>query len=196
MREALRAFGVGALAGLAWGVVARGFMRLLAEYPDFTWSGTLAIVVTASVVGGLVALVRWARRSGRSRWWRLLGLPFVLLFGAAGMLLLPGVVGVVMLLDRRRWLSVPGVALVGLTLWAVVTEELGGSPTPRQWAGVTVMLACLAVEGWAAHELVRRWRREASSRSVVAATTDGVPSPEPVAAKAVGEVGRSRSSAP
>ncbi len=171
-------------------------MRLLAENPDFTWSGTLAIVVTASVVGGLVALVRVARRSGRSRWWRLLGLPFVLLFGAAGMLLLPGVVGVVMLLDRRRWLGVPGIALVGLTLWAVVIDELGGSPTPRQWVGVAVMLACLAVEGWAAHELVRRWRPEASSRSLVAASTGGEPSPEPVAAKAVGEVGRSRSSAP
>ena len=31
MREALRAFGLGALAGLGWGVVARGFMRLLAD---------------------------------------------------------------------------------------------------------------------------------------------------------------------
>ena len=78
----------------------------------------------------------------------------------------------------------------------VVTEELGGSPTLRQWVGVIVMLACLAVEGWAAHELVRRWRTEAASRSPVAATTGGDPSGEPVTMKAVGEVSRSGSSAP
>jgi hypothetical protein len=165
-RRVLAAFGVGALAGLVWGLVARGFMRLLATAPEFTWSGTLFIVGTAAVVGGLVALVRLARLSGRSRAWRLLGLPFVLLFGAAGSLMLPGVVGVVMLLDRRRWLGVPGAGLVGLTLWGVVVEDLGGSLTARQWLGVAVMLACLAVEGWAARELVRRWRPIAAPAAV------------------------------
>ena len=158
MLHLLRAFGVGALAGLAWGVVARGFMRLLAEYPAFTWSGTLAIVGVSTAVGGLVMVVRAARLGGRSRWWRLLGLPFVLMFGGAGIALVPGVVGVVMLADRRRWLSVPGAALVGLVVWVVVVEDLGGSPTARQWAGVVVMLGCLAVLGLAARELVRRWR--------------------------------------
>jgi hypothetical protein len=155
-----RTFAVGFVAGLAWGLVARGFMRLLATTPEFTWEGTLGIIGTASVVGGLVALVRLARRSARSRWWRLLALPFVLLFTAAGALFLPGVVGVVMVLDRRRWLSVPGVGLVAFTLWAVVVDDLGGSLTPRQWVGVLVMVSCLAVEGWAAHEVVRRWRPE------------------------------------
>lgn len=154
----VRTFAVGFIAGLVWGLVARAFMRLLASSPEFTWSGTLAILGTASVVGGLVALVRLARRSGRSRWWRLLALPFVMLFGAAGALFLPGVVGVVMVLDRRRWLSVPGAGLVAVTLWAVVVDDLGGSLTMRQWVGVLVMLCCLAVEGWAAHEVVRRWR--------------------------------------
>jgi hypothetical protein len=181
--RALRAFGVGLLAGLAWGLVARGFMRLLAEDPDFTWSGTLAIVGTASVVGGLVALVRLARLSGRSRWWRLLGLPFVMLFGAAGALLAPGVVGVVMLLDRRRWLAVPGAALVGLTLYGVVVEELEGSLTVRQWVAVAVMVGCLAVEGWAARELVRRFDR------------DAVATLPPQVTAAQAEVGRSRTPA-
>jgi protein-S-isoprenylcysteine O-methyltransferase Ste14 len=154
----VRTVGAGVAAGFVWGVVARGFMRLLATTPEFTWSGTLGIIGVASTVGGLVALVRHARRSGWSSWWRLLGVPFVLLFGAAGSLMLPGVAGVVLVLARRRWTAVPGLALVGLTVWAVVVQDLGGSLTVRQWAGVAIMLACLAVEGWAARELVRRWR--------------------------------------
>ena len=160
----LRASAVGMVAGFVWGVVARGFMRLMSVSPEFTWSGTLYIVGTASVVGGLVAVVRQQRLSGRSRWWRLLGLPFVLLFAAAGVLLAPGVVGVVMLLDRRRWLRLPGAALVGLTLWGVVVEDLGLSMSVRQWLGVAVMTGCLAVMGWAARELVRRWPVDAARR--------------------------------
>jgi hypothetical protein len=192
----LRTAAVGLAAGLVWGLVARGFMRLLATTPEFTWAGTIYVVGTASVVGGLVALVRLARQSGWTRWSRLLGLPFVLLFAAAGGLFLPGVAGVVMLLDRRRWLRVPGAGLVGLTLWAVVVQDLGGSLTVRQWTGVLVMLACLAVEGWAARELVRRWRP-----GTVTASPDVADGPEDAAraratVPADGEAGRSRTVAP
>lgn len=171
-----RAAGVGLVLGLLWGVVARGFMRLLTETPEFTWSGTLSIVLSAGVVGALVAVVRSQRLSGRSRWWRLLGLPFVVLFGAAGMLLLPGVVGVVMLADRRRWLAVPGAVLVAVSVGVVVTD-IGWPPSARSWAGVAVMLGCLVVEGLAARELVRRWR----PAPVADARLDG-PAGVPVAA--------------
>lgn len=161
----LRTVGVGVAAGLVWGLVARGFMRLLATSPEFTWTGTLGIIGTASVVGGLVALVRLARRAGWTPWYRLLGLPFVLLFGAAGALMLPGVVGGVMLLGRRRWLAVPGAALVGVTLWAV-GQELGVPLTGRQLAGMVLLVGCLAVESWAAREIVRRWRPGARDGSL------------------------------
>lgn len=194
--RALRTFGVGVAAGLVWGLVARGFMRLLATAPEFTWAGTLAIVGTASVVGGLVALVRLARQSGRTRWWRLLGLPFVLLFAAAGSLLLPGVAGVVMLLDRRRWLRLPGAGLVGLTLWAVVVQDLGGALTVRQWLGVLVMLGCLAVQGWAARELVRRWRPEAATVAPGVAGGSGDTGRTPAAVATAGRAERSRTLAP
>ncbi|HWS57672.1 MAG TPA: hypothetical protein VN257_03965 [Actinotalea sp.] len=157
----LRAAAVGVAVGFAWGVVARGSMRLMAATPEFTWSGTLSIVGVATVVGGLVAVVRQQRLAGRSWWWRLLGLPFILMFAGAGVILVPGVVGVVMLLDRRRRLRLPGAALVGVTLWAVAVEDLGLSMSARQWMGVAVMLGCLAVLGWAARELVRRWRPDA-----------------------------------
>lgn len=156
----LRAAGVGLVLGLLWGTVARGFMRLLATAPEFTWSGTLFIVGTAGLVGMLVAVVRAQRLAGRSWWYRLLGLPFVLLFSAAGAVMAPGVLGVVLLADRRRWLAVPGVALVGLTLWAVA-QDVGLPWSARQVAGVAVMLGCLVVEGLAARELLRRWRTPA-----------------------------------
>lgn len=200
----LRTFGVGLLAGLTWGVVARGFMRLLTESPEFTWSGTLYIVGTATVVGGLIALVRRARLTGRSWWWRLVGLPFVMLFGAAGALMAPGVVGVVMVLDRRRWLAVPGVGLVGLTLYGVVVDDLGGSLTLRQWTGVVVLVGCLVVQGWAARELVRRWRPDAVAVAPAPAPSSegagdhaAVMSGHPDALGSVeGQVRRIRSSAP
>jgi len=168
----LRAAAVGVVAGFVWGVVARGFMRLMTVAPEFTWSGTLYIVGTASVVGGLVAVVRQQRLAGRSWWWRLLGLPFILMFAGAGIMLIPGVVGVVMLLDRRRWLAVPGAALVGLTLYGVIVADLGGSLTARQWLGVAVMIGCLGVLGWAARELVRRWRPDAVAPQPSLAASD------------------------
>lgn len=169
----LRAAALGVVAGFVWGVVARAFMRLLTVAPEFTWSGTLSIVGTASVVGGLVAVVRQRRLAGRSRWWRLLGLPIIAMFAGAGVVLVPGVVGVVMLLDRRRWLLVPGAALVGVTLYAVIMADMGGSLTVRQWLGVAVMIGCLAVLGWAARELVRRWRPDAvASRLSLATPSD------------------------
>ena len=156
MRTA-RAAAVGLALGLVWGVVARGFMRLLTTSPEFTWTGTMYIVGSAGLVGALVGVVRAQRLAGRSWWFRLLGLPLVLLFGAAGAIMAPGVAGVVMLADRRRWLAVPGAALVGVTLW--VTWQDVEQPVPlRQAAGVLVMIACLVVEGLAARELVRRWR--------------------------------------
>ena len=51
----LRAAAVGVVAGFVWGVVARGFMRLMTVTPEFTWSGTLYIVGTATVVVGPAA---------------------------------------------------------------------------------------------------------------------------------------------
>ncbi len=176
MARTARAAAVGLVLGLVWGAVARGFMRLLTTSPEFTWTGTLYIVGSAGLVGALVAVVRTQRLAGRSWWFRLLGLPLVLLFGAAGAIMAPGVAGVVMLADRRRWLVLPGVALVGVTLW-VTWQDIEQPLSVRQGAGVLVMLGCLVVEGLAARELVRRWRpavesgasRSRRSRRVAAA---------------------------
>ena len=139
MARTAQAAAVGLVLGLVWGAVARGFMRLLDDLAEFTWTGTLYIVGSAGLVGALVAVVRAQRLAGRSWWFRLLGLPLVLLFGAAGAVMAPGVAGVVMLADRRRWLALPGVALVGVTLW-VTSQDVEQPLSVRQGVGVIVML--------------------------------------------------------
>jgi hypothetical protein len=67
-------------------------MRLISTEPSFTWVGTLMILGMAGVAGLLLGMVHAARRRGASRWWRLLALPLLVIFGGAGQPLLPAVV--------------------------------------------------------------------------------------------------------
>lgn len=98
-----------AAGGLAWGVAARGWMRLLADDPEFSWSGTVFILILATVVwtgAGIVAATRSggliARRIGR-----VVGTILCLLLGfGQGMLLLPTALAGGALVGRspsRRW---------------------------------------------------------------------------------------------
>jgi hypothetical protein len=98
-----------ALVGAAaWGVVARLWMRWISTEPDFSWSGTLAIVIAFTLFGtmaGVVTVIR--RRSGR-RWLvtvaRVVGVIFTLpLFVGAGALMMPTVIGGGLALWRADW---------------------------------------------------------------------------------------------
>ncbi|HSP27497.1 MAG TPA: hypothetical protein VLN74_03025, partial [Ilumatobacteraceae bacterium] len=42
---------IGPFAGAALGVVARWWMRLISDDPEFTWSGTIFIVLAFTVMG-------------------------------------------------------------------------------------------------------------------------------------------------
>ena len=59
------AFGVG---GAVWGVVARAWMRLITEEPEFTWSGTLFIVGLFAVVATVQGCALAVRRRRWPRW--------------------------------------------------------------------------------------------------------------------------------
>jgi len=75
--------------GAVWGVLARVWMRLISDNPEFSWAGTLAIIGLSAVLGTGVGLMHAARRSGRSGWWTLAVVPGLLLFMSPGMLLAP-----------------------------------------------------------------------------------------------------------
>lgn len=98
----------GLVAGSVLGGVARGWMRLLADDPEFTWSGTIFIVGAFAVTGFGHALA-WATRRATERRWlttvaRLAGGTLTLsLFVGAGAMMLPTVVGASLGRWRRDW---------------------------------------------------------------------------------------------
>jgi hypothetical protein len=125
----------GAVAGLAlgaaWGVLARVWMRLISDDPEFSWAGTLSIVGLSAVLGLGTGLVRAARQSSRSRWWTLAVVPGLLLFMSPGMVMAPAfLLGGLARSGRGRAARVIGVAAtlvsVALATWLLLAEA--GSP--------------------------------------------------------------------
>jgi hypothetical protein len=84
----MRLIGGGALCGFAWGVVARLWMRFISTDPQFTWSGTIYIVVAPTLVG-----VTAGAFAARPRWWtRTLAIGALVPLGmGAGTLMLPSI---------------------------------------------------------------------------------------------------------
>ncbi|MDH4077610.1 MAG: hypothetical protein OEW29_16895 [Acidimicrobiia bacterium] len=95
-----------AVAGAALGAVARWWMRLLSDDPEFSWNGTIAIVVVFTVAGAGHALADRTRQT-RRRWatlGRVVGGILTLgLFVAAGGMMLPTVAGGSLAVWRRDW---------------------------------------------------------------------------------------------
>lgn len=176
----VRGLAVGAALGALWGVVARAFMRLLADDPHFSWSGTLFILGLATVAGACVGLVRGARVAGRSGWWRLAALPALVVFAGPGMVLAPAALGMAAVLRGRAAVRVLGALFVAVPP-VVLAPTSPTSPTPSQLAGAALMLLSAAPLGWAVGEVVGRWR----PRPVVLAeglgdpVTGRIPAPTP-----------------
>lgn len=158
--RALRHLGAGLGLGLLTGAVARGFMHLLTEDPQFSWEGTGFILGLFAVVGLVLALAYDLRLRHRSRWWKVVVLPAVLLFFGPGSLLLPGVLGLALVASARRWVRALGAVVV--VAWVVMVGYLTATSeepfTARTALGFVVMSgvcatlaagARLAVTGWA-----------------------------------------------
>ncbi|KRF46140.1 hypothetical protein [Terrabacter sp. Soil810] len=159
----LRAAGRGVLVGLAWGGLARIFMRLLSTSPEFTWVGTSAILAMSAVLWGGIGLVTGARRAQRSRWWRLAPVAGLVLFAGPGSLLVPGAVGtaVALALHGRSVVIRVLPLLLGLavTLYPVLgpDSEGAGEVAPGAWLGLALVVVATIWLGFGLHAWWRRW---------------------------------------
>ena len=159
MGAVFRHLAAGLGLGLALGVVARGFMALLTEDPEFTWAGTAFIVGVFAVAGLCLAAAHALKLRGRSRWWKLLALPSLVLFFGPGMFLAPGVLGLALVGARSRWLRALG-ALAFVGFLALIVVETAGSEeslTVRTIAGFVVMTACCGALAVAARAALSGW---------------------------------------
>lgn len=107
-RHAAPRLAAGLLGGISLGIVARAWMRLIANHPEFTWNGTLFIVLGFALFGVTQAVVAFVRDRGSRpaavAAARVIGsLGMLPLFVAAGAVMLPTVVGGGLALAHPGW---------------------------------------------------------------------------------------------
>ena len=99
---------IGLFGGAALGIAARAWMRLISDDPEFTWGGTIFIVMAFTIFGFTQSIVAVARRRARRRWTltvaRVIGTVGLLpLFVGAGAVMVPTVVGGGLAVARVEW---------------------------------------------------------------------------------------------
>jgi hypothetical protein len=158
----------GALAGLSLGVLARLWMRLIATEPEFSWSGTIFIVIGFTIFGLAQSIAALARRRPWRAWTaraaRCGGLVGMLpLFAAAGGVMMPTVVGGGLAAWRVEW---PRVARATCAVIASVPVVIVGRLIVRDFgwslhslAGVAAMVAIYSGIVWANRAAVARPRQ-------------------------------------
>lgn len=164
-----RSAAIGAAIGLAWGIVARVWMRLISTEPEFTWTGTLLIIGFATWLAMAISVVYHSRKAGRSRWVALLIVPGLGLFLAQGSTLFPAFAIGSALWNRVEpktvRLLIAGLGLAAIVVpaylvWNSGKAELTGAQSPTLLIGFTLMSLSLA---YAASYL---WRPVARDPSV------------------------------
>jgi hypothetical protein len=143
----------GLLGGVLLGAAARAWMRLISTDHEFTWNGTIFIVLAFTIHGLTQAVARVVRRSTERRsavtCARVVGFIGTLpLFAAAGGIMFPTVIGGSLAryrTDWSRWLRVL-LTLVALVPIGLVTSGLiddwGWS-----WRTLTGIVGLLAIYG-------------------------------------------------
>ena len=138
----------GALLGLVVAALARVWMRLVSEDPEFTWGGTITIAVVFMVFGACTGLVGAALARGRSGWWRVAALPGLGAFLAQGLVVLPLAVLSAAFFARRgpRWLRW-ALALAGIGVTALMVDDQGTTDATLTLCGM-LALGLLGGVGW------------------------------------------------
>lgn len=148
----------GLLGGLAWGIGARLWMRFISADPEFSWTGTLFIVIGFGIAGLGQSGAYLGRRAGlrRSRMTVLRVVTFASLLPlgmAAGGPMFPAVVLAPLAIAHTDWsgrmrLLVGAVALIPVLATAgILLDDLS---TARAAAGFLWFLAVYAGIIWAA----------------------------------------------
>ena len=143
-----RATGAGFALGLVWGATARVWMRLISTDPEFSWTGTGMILGSTAVCGAALGFLYGARRAGRSRWWRLLGLCWLFVFAGPGIVFLPAYLLGGLLRLRQIWWKVIGAASVAsgvLLLWILNQQEPVAVNPVTMYGGFLLLSLALAV---------------------------------------------------
>jgi len=117
---------VGLLAGLLSGVIARAWMRWISTDPEFSWSGTLGIVIGFTIFGAIQATVYVVRKKRLAILARGIGTIFSLqLFVAAGAIMFPTVLTLSLALWREAWIPWVRVSLavIGTAIWVLIIKS-------------------------------------------------------------------------
>ncbi len=163
-------------AGAVWGTVARLWMRWVSTDPEFSWAGTVMIIVAFSIFG-MASGVAAVLRSRRCRRWvltvgRLGGIVGTMpLFVGAGGLMLPTVIAGGLAAWRRdwpRWLrALAGIVgcLPVLAIASSLVKDFGVLGGAARTCGVTIIYGVVVAataaslapqaDGWR----VSRWLR-------------------------------------
>jgi hypothetical protein len=132
------------LAGALWGVVARVWMRIISSHPEFSWSGTLFIVMVFAVSGLLWGASEVARRGGggRARVAAMLGVLSVLPIGFdQGVVMLPAIVFGAFSLPGTRPPLAKRIGLGGLMLPVLGIFALGLDVVSPWFVAVGLLMA-------------------------------------------------------
>ncbi|MFN0029241.1 MAG: hypothetical protein ACKV2O_18960 [Acidimicrobiales bacterium] len=145
---------LGAGGGLLLGVAMRGFMRLVSDDPEFSWSGTIFVVMVFVIFGATQGLAGGGRRARLRRRWltplRLLGgLGMLVTMGAAGAIMAPTTLAGGLARHRHDWPRWARAALVlvaaaNVTVVSVTTLS-GQAAHIAPWLGVLLMVCCYGV---------------------------------------------------
>ncbi len=140
-------------AGAALGVVARGWMRLISDEPEFSWGGTIFIVLAFTIAGAGHGVAWAVRRAGVRRRWSttarvaaaVLTLP---IFAGAGAMMLPTVFGATVAGARTDWPRAARLAagFVAIPVPIIIGADLVESGiSPGVLLGVVLMAATYGV---------------------------------------------------
>lgn len=150
------AVGRGMAVGVTLGITYRAWMRLISTEPEFTWSGTLFIVGSVTVVATLASVSEMTRR----RWQRpvprmlvrvIAGLSFILLASGPGLLTVPVWLPAGLAWGNPSWSrgarrvlwSVAGLTTAGVLI--TFASDFGGLGIVRSVVALPLFVAIMAV---------------------------------------------------